>query len=52
MIQVSPIELVGVAPQSAEKSAKVATPINTTRRWPTTSATRPPRANRAESESR
>ena len=52
MIQAPPIELVGVAPHSALNRANVATPMITMRRWPITSATRPPSANSADSDSR
>jgi hypothetical protein len=43
---------VGVAPQSAEAVAKTITPMTTIRRWPAMSATRPPKANSADSASR
>ena len=42
----------GVAPQSAEAVAKTMTPIVTMRRWPATSASLPPKAKSAASESR
>ncbi len=51
-IQASPTAPVGVAPQSAEAAAKTTTPITTILRWPAMSASRPPKAKRAESESR
>ncbi len=50
--QASSIEVAGVAPQRAEAVAKTITPITTIVRWPATSASRPPKANRAESASR
>ena len=52
MIQVCPAEPVGVAPHSAENSMKQNTPMISVLRWPTTSATRPPSANSAASDSR
>ena len=52
MIHVSPIEPVGVAPHSAEQTAKAITPTMTMRRGPNTSATLPPSANSADSDSR
>ena len=52
IIQASASAPVGVAPQRAEAVAKTTTPIVTMRRWPAMSARRPPKANRAESESR
>ena len=52
MIQASPSAPVGVAPQSAEATAKTMTPSTTIRRWPAMSASRPPNANSAESDSR
>ena len=42
----------GVAPHSAEAIAKPTTPIITMRRWPSTSPSRPPNANSADSASR
>ena len=50
--QGSSSEPVGVAPQRAEAVAKMRIPITTIRRWPATSARRPPKAKRAESASR
>ena len=50
--QGSSSEPVGVAPQRAEATAKMTTPVTTIRRWPAMSARRPPKANSAESESR
>jgi hypothetical protein len=50
--QVSSSEPVGVAPQRPEAVAKMITPRTTMRRWPAMSARRPPKAKRAESESR
>ena len=52
IIHVSPIEPVGVAPHSAEQTAKETTPIITMRRGPNTSAILPPSANSADSDSR
>jgi hypothetical protein len=52
MIHGSAAPVVGVAPQSAEAVAKMRTPITTMRRWPAMSASHPPKAKRAESESR
>ena len=52
MIQASPVAPSGVAPQRAEAVAKTITPITTILRCPAMSASRPPKANRAESESR
>ena len=52
IIQASAPSPVGVAPQSAEAVAKTTTPITTIRRCPAISASRPPNANSAESESR
>ena len=52
IIQTSPASPVGVAPHSAEAPAKTITPIVTMRRCPAMSASRPPRANSADSESR
>lgn len=49
IIQVSPIEPVGVAPHSAEKTAKLTTPIVTIRRGPNTPAILSPSANSADS---
>ena len=51
-IQVSATEVVGVAPQRADDTANPTTPTATIRRWPTTSATRPPNANAAASATR
>lgn len=47
MIQVSAMEVVVVAPHNPDETAKSTTPALTTSRWPTTSATRPPRAKTA-----
>ncbi len=51
-IQASSRLPVGVAPQSAEAVAKTIVPSTTMLRCPAMSASRPPKANRAESESR
>ncbi len=51
-IQASAADPVGVAPQSAEAAANTTTPTSTIVRWPTMSASRPPRANSADSASR
>ena len=42
----------GVSPHSADAPAKTMTPIVTIFRWPTVSASRPPNANNAASDSR
>ena len=52
IIHASPMSPVGVAPHSAEAIAKPTTPIVTIRRCPSTSASLPPSANSAESDSR
>ena len=52
IIQASAPEPVGVAPQSAEAVANTTTPTSTMRRCPAMSASRPPSANSAESDSR
>ena len=52
MIQASPALPVGVAPHSADAVANPITPISTIFRCPAMSASRPPNANRADSESR
>lgn len=52
MIQGSARSPVGVAPQSAEAVAKPITPMMTMRRCPAMSASRPPKANSADSDSR
>ena len=52
IIQASPRSPVGVAPQSADAVAKPITPTMTIVLWPTMSASRPPKANSADSESR
>ena len=50
--QAWPRSPVGVAPHSAELTAKPVTPIMTMRRWPSTSASLPPSTNSAERASR
>ena len=52
IIQPSAMSVVGVKPQSADAVAKVITPTTTIRRWPAMSASRPPKANSADSDSR
>ena len=51
-IHVSASDPVGVAPQSAEAVVNTPIPTSTMVLWPTMSASRPPSANSAESESR
>ena len=51
-IQASAALPVGVSPQAAEAIVKPHTPITSTVRRPSTSASLPPNANSAESESR
>ena len=50
--QASAAEPVGVAPQRAVETAKTTMPMTTMRRCPAMSASRPPKAKSAESESR
>ena len=52
IIQASPRSPVGVAPQSADATAKPVTPTMTIVLWPAMSASRPPKANSADSDSR
>ena len=52
IIQASARSPVGVAPQSADAVANVTVPISTMRRCPAMSASRPPNANSADSDSR
>ena len=52
IIQASAAEPVGVAPQSAEAVVNTTIPISTIRRCPWMSASRPPKANSADSASR
>ena len=52
MIQLSPMLPVGVSPQHAEATANPITPMVTIRRRPSTSPSRPPNANSADSDSR
>jgi len=50
--QASAAEPLGVKPHRAEEAAKMITPRTTMERWPTVSARRLPKANRAASASR
>ncbi len=52
MIHASARSPSGVAPQSAEATVKMITPMISIVRWPTMSEIRPPKANRAASASR
>ena len=52
IIQASPMSPVGVAPQSADATAKPITPTITIVLWPAMSARRPPKANSADRDSR
>ena len=51
-IQASATLPVGVSPHMADAPAKMITPSTTILRWPTVSASRPPKANRAARDSR